>query len=61
VSLVVRTLAATPPPGTTGSPAVSFTELGIVAIAAGGLAGATAGAVVMALRRNPPPRDSTPP
>ncbi|MCI4320580.1 MAG: hypothetical protein L3K23_10720 [Thermoplasmata archaeon] len=61
LSLVVRPLAAAPPPGATGSGTVSFTEHGVVAIAAGGLAGATAAAVVMALRRDPPPRASTPP
>jgi DNA-binding beta-propeller fold protein YncE len=60
VSLVVRAPTATPPPGAGGIPAVSLTELGVVAIAAGGLAGASAAAVVMALRRDPPAGGSTP-
>ncbi|MCI4326556.1 MAG: YncE family protein [Thermoplasmata archaeon] len=51
VSLVVTPLAATPAPGTTGSPAFSLAELGVVAIAAGGFAGATAAAIVVALVR----------
>ncbi|MCI4325048.1 MAG: hypothetical protein L3K00_04085 [Thermoplasmata archaeon] len=49
VSVVVRPPVATPPPGGTVSPPVAFIELGVVATAAGGLAGATAAAIVVAL------------